>query len=292
MSSSLQSSAHYRGRIAPTPTGYLHLGHARTFHTAWRRARQHKGTLILRNEDLDPHRCKPEFADAMVEDLRWLGIDWDEGIVCGGPDAPYAQSDARRLYVAAWQQLKDSGHIYPCTRSRKDVQEATRAPHEHAGDESQDEPCFPVEWRAPQGAENAFDAPGEGGVNWRFRVPDGRTVQFADGRCGEQRFVAGKDFGDFLVWRRDDVPAYELAVVVDDARMRITEVVRGEDLLRSTARQLLLYEALGWQAPAFYHCPLVCDAEGRRLAKRHASMSLRALRFQGRSPQEILLSAD
>lgn len=271
----------YRGRLAPTPTGYLHTGHARTFHIAWQRARQANGTLILRNEDLDPQRCKATFAEAMIEDLRWLGLDWDEGPDIGGPHTPYIQSQATLLYSEAWATLKNTGHLYPCTRSRKDVREATQAPHE----DDDAEPIYPSEWRPPPGTGQEASTPE--GVNWRFRVPEGRVVCFEDGRCGPQTFVAGKDFGDFVVWRRDGVPAYELAVVIDDARMGITEVVRGEDLLRSTARQLLLYEALGLVPPAFYHCPLVRDTYGQRLAKRHDALSLRTLRQQGHSPQKI-----
>lgn len=271
----------YRGRLAPTPTGLLHAGHARTFHTAWKRAREHAGKLVMRNEDLDPERCKAVYAEAMLEDLRWLGLDWDEGPDIGGEHAPYCQSQARSFYLAAWEKLRDAERIYPCTRSRKDIREAVTAPHADA------EAIYPIEWRPEPGTGR--DAVTPVGVNWRFRVPQGRAVRFVDDRCGEQCFVAGEDFGDFLLWRRDDVPAYELAVVVDDARMGITEVVRGEDLLLSTARQLLVYEALGLCPPTFYHCALVCDEAGKRLAKRYDALSLRALREQGKTPEILLL---
>ncbi|MGF1447917.1 MAG: tRNA glutamyl-Q(34) synthetase GluQRS [Opitutales bacterium] len=281
----------YRGRVAPTPTGYLHLGHARTFHTVWRRARAHTGALVLRIEDLDPQRCKPEYAAAAVEDLRWLGLDWEEGPEpVSGPHAPYVQSQRKHDYETAWRQLRDGGHIYPCWRSRKDLREAPLAPHE---EDEPTEALYPNEWRPAPGLEKAFSIPGQARKHdahppsWRFRVPDGRSLTFIDQRLGEQSFVAGRDFGDFVLWNRDDIPAYELAVVVDDAAMAITEVVRGEDLLKSTARQLLLYEALGLSPPRWYHCPLVRDAEGRRLAKRTDALSLHALRAQGVAPEQL-----
>ena len=270
----------YRGRIAPTPTGYLHLGHAKTFYAAYERAKAANGTLIYRTEDIDPQRCKDEYAQAAMDDLRWLGIDWQEGPDIGGAFAPYIQSQRRAYYLKAWEKLRDSGFIYPCSRSRKDVQEAAVAPHENS------EPIYPPQWRPPAGTGK--DATEPAGMNWRFRVPDGRCIDFLDTIKGLQSFEAGNDFGDFLVWRRDDVPAYELAVTVDDAAMQISEVVRGEDLLLSTARQLLIYEALDEEPPTFAHTPLVCDEQGQRLAKRHQALSLRALREAGRTPAELL----
>jgi len=270
----------YRGRLAPTPTGHLHLGHARTFWTAQERARQAGGELILRNEDLDRDRCKPEFSAAMLEDLRWFGFAWNEGPDLGGPFAPYSQSERQDYYHEIWRRLCASGCIYPSPHSRKDVERALVAPHEGEG-----EPVFPAELRPPRGTGQDAREPGE--VNWRFRVPDGETIRFVDGRVGETLRVAGVDFGDFLVWRRDGFPAYELAVVADDHAMQITEVVRGEDLLTSTARQLLLYAALGWSPPAFYHCPLMRNAAGVRLAKRDNALSLRTLRENGRTPEEL-----
>jgi len=266
----------YRGRLAPSPTGLLHVGHARTFWTAQERAAARGGTLVLRNEDLDRSRCKPEFVAAMFEDLRWLGFRWQEGPDCGGPFGPYSQSERLEVYRAAFEQLKASGFVYLCTCSRQDVLRAVAAPH--AGE---DEPIYPGTCRPP-----AKMAPGRP-ASWRFRVPDGETLAFVDGRLGAQAFVAGRDFGDFVVWRHDDVPAYQLAVVVDDASMRITEVVRGEDLLRSTARQLLLYRALGLKPPEFYHCQLMTDDSGVRLAKRHDSLSLQKLRETGVRPEEL-----
>jgi len=274
----------YRGRLAPSPTGLLHVGHARTFWIAAKRAQERGGVLVLRNEDLDPQRCQPEFVAAMYEDLRWLGIRWSEGPDCGGPYAPYSQSERRSFYLEAWQRLRDSGAIYPCSCSRKELQAAATAPND-----TDDEPLYPGHCRSRTDAMQ-FRAPQ--GVNWRFRVPDGETIEFADQHFGKQAFVAGKDFGDFVVWRRDDVPAYQLAVATDDARMQITEVVRGADLLKSTARQILLFRALGYSVPDYYHCELVRDATGLRMAKRHDAASIRRLREQGMTPAQLLRDAE
>ena len=290
------------------------MGHARTFWTAAQRAEDRGGTLILRNEDLDPQRCRPEFVEATIEDLHWLGISWAEGPDCGGPFGPYVQSERRAWYFEAWKTLVERGMIYPCTCSRKDVAQAAGAPNE--GD---DEPVYSGKCR-PDGASSrdagnvkenyVQDHASEhshfsqnrrevghptsaetrefpAGVNWRFRVPDCEEICFSDLHLGMQRMVAGRDFGDFIVWRRDDVPAYQLAVVVDDAAMRITEVVRGADLLKSTARQILLFRALGLAAPDYFHCDLVRDDAGVRLAKRHDALSVRKLREMGWMPEEV-----
>jgi len=271
----------YRGRLAPSPTGLLHVGHACTFWTAYQRALARNGTLVFRTEDLDPQRSKAEFAQAMIEDLRWLGIVWQEGPDIGGPFAPYEQSGRRDLYLEAWRRLRDGGFIYPCICSRKDLVTSVAAPND-----VDDEPIYPGHCRNRIGEARNHDAPS--GVNWRFLAPEGQEIVFDDLRQGQQRYVAGKDFGDFLIWRRDDVPAYQLAVVADDATMRITEVVRGADLLKSTARQLLLIRALGFPVPAYYHCDLVRDNAGVRLAKRHDALSLRVLREGGARPQDVL----
>jgi len=265
----------YRGRLAPSPTGLLHLGHVRTFWTAQERARAAGGTLFLRNDDLDTARCRPEFVTAMREDLRWFGFDWQEPML--------TQSERIPLYRAALARLHAAGLIFPCSRSRRDVLAAAGAPHD--GDEN-DEPLYPVEFRPPASAPLP-PLTDPIAVNWRFRVPDGETLVFSDGHFGEQRAIAGRDFGDFLVWRKDDAPSYQLASIVDDAAMGITEVVRGADLIKSTFRQLLLFRALDLPVPSFFHCPLVTDASGARLAKRHDALALRTLREQGRAPEEI-----
>jgi len=272
----------YRGRLAPSPTGLLHIGHARTFWVAAQRAIAHQGTLILRNEDLDPQRSRPEFARAMMEDLRWLGIRWTEGPDCGGVFGPYSQSERRAHYLEAWRRLREDGFLYPCICSRKDLAQSASAPNDN-----DDEMVYPGTCRGRQDM-GEFTEPA--GVNWRFRVPDGEVIEFADLNLGRQRYAAGNnsDFGDFLVWRRDDVPAYQLAVVVDDAAMQITEVVRGADLLKSTARQLLLLRALGHTAPDYFHCELVRDSNGARLAKRHDALSIRHLRESGMTAAKVL----
>jgi glutamyl-tRNA synthetase len=279
----INRSAGYRGRLAPSPTGHLHLGHARTFWTAFERARG--GTLVLRNEDLDPVRSRAEFVGAMLEDLRWLGIRWQEGPDVGGPVTPYSQSERRPFYLEAWSRLAAGGFTYPCACSRRDLARAPSAPHEGIY-AFEDEPLYPGTCRPRAGAYTST-AGSPAGTNWRFRVPDGEEVTFQDLRLGRQVFVAGRDFGDFVVWRRDDVPAYQLAVVTDDALMKINEVVRGEDLLKSTARQILLQRALSLATPDYYHCPLVTDEAGARLAKRHDSLSLRALRAAGVTPEQL-----
>ena len=281
------NSKPYRGRLAPSPTGYLHLGHARTFWTAQERARERGGMLVLRNEDLDGPRCRPEFVTAMIEDLRWFGFEWQEGPDCGGPCGPYTQSERRRFYAEAFDKLRRKGFVYPCTCSRQDVLRALGAPHQ-----GEEEPVYPGTCRpGPSSKAKVQGSKPSGGpapqINWRFRVPDGEPIAFVDGHAGPQWFVAGKDFGDFVVWRHDDIPSYQLAVVVDDAAMGITEVVRGADLLTSTARQLLLYRALNLTPPAFHHCPLMTDGSGARLAKRHDALSLQALRDGGTSPDSL-----
>lgn len=275
-------SAIYRGRLAPSPTGLLHLGHASTFLMADERVRASGGTLVLRNEDLDVQRSRHEFYHAILEDLAWLDIRWQEGPDIGGPSCPYSQSERREHYLAAWCALFDGGFIYTCRCSRKDLAQAVSAPQ--ANDD--EGPIYPGTCRPKAGeAHQEYTDPAQ--TNWRFRVPEGEVIEFDDRHFGHQRFTAGTDFGDFLVWRRDDVPSYQLACVVDDIAMQITEVVRGADLLRSTARQILLYRALGAKPPEWYHCPLITDADGQRLAKRHDALAIRTLRKQGKRPEDI-----
>lgn len=235
-----------------------------------------QGELILRNDDLDGGRVRPEFVEAMLEDMRWLGLAWSEGPDVGGPHAPYSQSERTPHYREAFERLKSAGIVYPCSCTRKDVVAALGAPHA-----SDDEPIYPGTCRL-KGATDSSP------MNWRFRVNDGETLSFTDNSLGEQAATAGVDFGDFLVWRKDGLPSYQLACVVDDVLMGVTEVVRGADLVTSTFRQLLLYRALGYTAPAFYHCALILDEEGRRLSKRDSSTTIRGLRESGIPADEIV----
>ena len=269
----MSSEYRYRGRLAPSPTGFLHLGHVSTFRVAQTRAEAAGGLLLLRNEDLDPLRSKVEFVEAMIEDLAWLGIEWEPPMV--------SQSQRVGLYRVAFEQLLEAGFVYPCRCSRKDLARMMHAPHEDADDE----PVYDGRCR-PSGESFSRSLVPE--MNYRFRVPDGEVVRFADGNMGAQSFTAGVDFGDFLVWRKDGLPSYQLACVVDDAEMGITEVVRGADLLKSTARQLLLQRALGLPAIDYFHTRLMVDEHGARLAKRHDALAVQTLRQQGLSREDVL----
>jgi len=262
----------YIGRLAPSPTGLLHLGHAATFWAAWHRAQEHSGTLLLRNEDLDPQRSRQEYVAAMIEDLAWLGIEWAPPMI--------VQSRRISLYREALSRLLTAGYAYPCTCSRRDLAQMVQAPHE----ESDDEPVYNGRCRSLEDASSKRIEPG---VNYRLRVPDGETIRFTDRNLGRQNFVAGLDFGDFLIWRKDGLPSYQLACVIDDAATRITEVVRGADLLKSTARQILLQRALKLQSPAYFHVQLLRDQNGARLAKRHDALAIRTLREQGLTPEML-----
>jgi glutamyl-tRNA synthetase len=274
------TAASYTGRLAPSPTGLLHLGHAATFWTAYERAKQHQGTLLFRNEDLDPQRSKPEYVAAMIEDLAWLGIQWTPPII--------TQSERIPLYREALLHLLATGHAYACTCSRKDLAQMTQAPHE----DTDDEPIYTGRCRPDDEAPPQTLRPD---TNYRFRIPDDEVITFHDTNLGPQTFTAGKDFGDFLIWRKalspEDpagLPSYQLACVVDDADSNITEVVRGADLLKSTARQILLQRALSLPTPAYFHTQLLRDEQGIRLAKRHDALALRTLRQQGLSPADVI----
>jgi glutamyl-tRNA synthetase len=266
----------YTGRLAPSPSGLLHLGHARTFWTAHQRARAANGKLYLRDEDLDPHRSRPEFSAAMREDLHWLGITWD---------AELRQSERLPLYRAAMQQLLATGLAYPCTCSRRDLIQATQAPHE-----DDDEPLYNNHCHTPESHTTLIP-----NINYRLRTPDHQPITFTDLNAGPQSFTPAVDFGDFIIWRKPlttdpnniSLPSYQLACVIDDALLHITEVVRGRDLLKSTARQILLQRALNLPTPAYYHCDLMRDDAGIRLAKRHDALSLRTLRAQGLTPAQV-----
>lgn len=245
----------------------MHAGHAWTFYQAFSRSRLAGGALIFRMEDLDRARCRPEYAYRALTELRELGIFWEEGPDVGGAYGPYRQSERIPIYLKFWKVLHKTGLIYPCHLSRKDVEGALQAPHN-----SEQEAIFPLSLRPQTGSGQQATEPGA--VNWRFAAPYGKMVGFEDLHFGPQSYLCGQDLGDFLIWRKDGFPSYELAVVVDDVLMAITEVVRGRDLLRSTARQLLLYQALGHQPPAFYHTDLIQDPDGNRLSKRGGSTAL------------------
>ena len=283
----------YIGRLAPSPTGLLHLGHAATFWAAFQRAKQHKGALLLRNEDLDPQRSRPEFIDAMLEDLSWLGIAWQPPML--------SQSTRLTAYRTAFEALLATGLVYRCTCSRRDLAQSLSAPHDE-----DDEPIYSGRCRPSQPTPIAKFTPG----NYRLRVPTNEVIRFTDLNLGPQSFTAlaarsadtdsTHSFGDFLIWRRPlsasrasadeaiGLPSYQLACVVDDAFQQITEVVRGADLLKSTARQILLRHALSLPTPAYFHTQLLRDEHGVRLAKRHDALALRTLREQGLTPREVL----
>lgn len=259
-----------RGRLAPSPTGAQHVGNARTYLIAWLSARSWNGSLPLRIEDIDSPRIKPGAADLIRKDLDWLGLDWD--------GEPVVQSRRLALYEGALRRLQERELVYPCTCTRSDVAQAASAPH--AGQEG---PAYPgtCAHRTVADAAMLADRP----FAWRFRVRD--LPAFTDLYRGlvEPDPAAG---GDFVVWKSAGSPAYQLAVVVDDAELGVTEVVRGDDLVPSTPRQLLLYEALGLIPPRFAHIPLVVGPDGRRLAKRHGDTRLAALRDAGVRPEALI----
>jgi glutamyl-tRNA synthetase len=275
-----------RGRFAPSPTGQLHLGNARTALLAWLHARAAGGAFVMRVEDLDPGRVRPGLMEAQLEDLRWLGLDWDEGPDVGGAFGPYLQTERTALYDAAIRRLAEQGRLFACACTRRDLAASASAPH-GAGDEG---PRYPGTCRErpadPWLSADASGRPAEA-MALRFRVEPG-TVCFRDLLQGRACFDPAADAGDFVVRRKDGVAAYQLAVVVDDAAMRISHVVRGADLLSSTARQILLYRALDLDPPAFMHVPLLLGDDGERLAKRHGAVSLADARAAGVAPERVV----
>jgi glutamyl-tRNA synthetase len=271
-----------RGRYAPSPTGPLHLGNARTALLSWLAARKDGARYVLRVEDLDGPRVRPGLEGRILDELRWLGLDWDEGPDVGGPSAPYRQSERRDRYEAALERLRAAGAVYPCFCSRAEVAAASQAPH----GASDDGPRYPGTCRA-LAADEVRARSERRRPAWRLRVPEG-PVTFVDQLHGPQAFDVSATVGDFVVARADGVPAYQLAVAVDDAAMGVTDVVRGDDLLSSTARQLLVYRALDLAAPRFAHVPLVVGEDGERLAKRHGAPTLGELRARGASPARIV----
>lgn len=256
----------------------MHAGNARSFLLAWLAARAAAGAIAMRIEDIDAPRVRPGAESRLLQELAWLGLDWDEGPDRGGPHAPYRQSERLALYAAALEALRRAGHVYPCWCSRAEV--AASAPH--AGEEG---PRYSGRCRDRSPAERARLASRPSA--WRFRV-DPAPVTFVDAVHGPSSFDPAAQVGDFVIARSDGVFAYQLAVVVDDAAMQVTDVLRGDDLLSSTARQILLYRALGHPVPRFAHVPLVVGADGQRLAKRHGALSLSDLAAAGADPRAVV----
>ena len=261
-----------RGRFAPSPTGDMHLGNAWTALLAWLQVRKAGGTMVLRIEDLDPERSRAKYIKSLLYDLNWLGLDWDEGPDIGGPYAPYVQDERRFLYEEALNKLENQKLVYPCYCTRAEL--AASAPHGTDG-----ERIYPGTCRQ----RNSESRP----AALRLLVKPG-GISFVDGIRGGRQQDISRSVGDFVVRRSDGVHAYQLAVVVDDAAMNITHVLRGDDLLDSTPRQLLLYQLLGLTAPAFFHVPLLVGEDGHRLSKRHGDLSLAALRQNGVKPEQII----
>lgn len=267
------------GRLAPSPTGAQHVGNARTYLLAWLSARSRQGRLVLRMEDIDSPRIKPGAARQAIDDLHWLGLDWDEGPDVGGPHSPYVQTERLGPYQAALEQLKQAERIYPCTCSRSEIVAAASAPH--AGQEG---PRYPG--TCSRNPASFADQLTPGSFAWRFRAMD-RLRKYSDGVAGDVTCNVAQELGDFVIAKADGTPAYQLAVVVDDQAMGVTEVVRGDDLLPSAFRQIELYEFFGWTPPRFLHVPLVIGEDGRRLAKRHGDTRLATYREAGVAAERV-----
>ncbi len=265
------------GRFAPSPSGRMHLGNAFSCLLAWLSARAAGGGMVLRLEDLDPDRCKEEYCRQVEKDLRWMGLDWDRGGMEDRPD--YRQSNCRALYEEAFHRLEEKGLLYPCFCSRGELHAAS-APHRSDGVLLYSGKCRNLT------AEQRLERAKRKRPAIRIRVPD-ETVTFQDGHLGEYRENLQQDCGDFILRRSDGVYAYQLAVVVDDARMGVNQVVRGGDLLDSTPRQLWLQTQLGLPSPEYYHLPLLLAPDGRRLSKRERDLDFGALRAELK-PEELI----
>lgn len=263
-------------RLAPSPTGALHLGNARTFLINWALARQSGWRVLMRIEDLDGPRIKAGASEHALQTLRWLGLDWDDG--------PVYQSADTAPYRAALEQLIDAGLAYPCRCTRSQILAASLS----APNQGDHELRYPGTCRPKPGEKVDRTLLDDPGVSWRFVAPD-EPVPFHDAFAGPQSFHPQREVGDFLVATKDCQPSYQLAVVVDDARQGVTQVVRGDDLLSCTSRQLLLYRALGrGPEPAYTHVPLVLGEDGRRLAKRHGDTRVSHYRDLGVPPDRVI----
>jgi glutamyl-tRNA synthetase len=278
----IQLSGLCRGRFAPSPSGEMHLGNAWTALLAWLQVRSSSGEMVLRIEDLDPDRSKPVFIEQLIRDLRWLGLDWHEGPDIGGDYGLYRQDERRHLYDTALAKLDEAGFLYPCYCSRVELRSVAQAPH--AGEMPHSYPGTCRFLTIGQCREKESEGRK---ASLRLRVPSG-NIMFTDLCQGFYGQDILHEVGDFIVRRADGVHAYQLAVVVDDAAMKITHVLRGADLLDSTPRQLLIYQLLGLEMPQFAHVPLILGEDGQRLSKRHGDVSLAGLRRKGVKPETIV----
>lgn len=275
------------GRLAPSPTGALHLGNARSFLLAWLSVRQQRGRLLLRIEDIDSPRVKPWATAATLEDLHWLGLDWDEG---PADSDRLVQTNRLPRYREVLDRLIAEQVVYACTCTRSEVAEAASAPHEN-GLNSLDGPVYPGTCRNQANDAQALLAeqrPFAWRWNFRYQGSPSREAVWRDCLRGEMRAWPDEQLGDFVIARSNGTPAYQLAVVVDDHDMGVTEVVRGDDLIASTFRQQAILQHLNWPSPNYYHVPLIVGADGRRLAKRHGDTRLSTLREQGVTPERVV----
>lgn len=278
----MESQLKPRGRFAPSPSGRMHLGNAWTALLAWLDIRKRNGAMVLRIEDLDPDRSRPDYAAGLLEDLHWLGLDWDEGPDVGGPAAPYCQSRRSDYYRMAFDKLQQAGLVYPCFCSRAELRLAASAPHAGDAEVPYSGRCAVLDDLAASNLRSKGKQP-----SFRLRVGDA-SVEYVDEVYGRQKQVLRQDCGDFVIRRSDGVFAYQLAVVVDDAAMGINRVLRGADLLASTPRQIYLWRLLDAPPPTFVHVPLLVGRDGSRLSKRHGSLAIAALRGAGVTAPKIV----
>ena len=272
-----------RVRFAPSPTGFLHIGGARTALYNWAYARHHGGTFVLRIEDTDPERSTAENTDAILSAMRWLGLDWDEGPGVGGEHGPYFQTQRFERYLELLEELKASGHAYPCFCSPAELEEKRNAARARGGFAGYDRTCRDIDV-----AESASRrAAGEPHV-WRLKVPADRgDIVFDDAVRGEVVFPPDA-VDDFVLARTDGSPTYNFAVVADDVDMKISHVIRGDDHLSNTPKQIVVYEALGLPIPLFAHLSMILGADGKRLSKRHGATSVEAYRDRGFLPEALM----